>query len=55
MDVVIQEAREAFDDEIVVELPSNTSEDMDVNLDRIEAWIQQWKTDNAVSTRLIIR
>ncbi|KAL7959168.1 AAA domain-containing protein [Trichoderma compactum] len=47
MEVLLQEAREAFDEEIVVELTSNSSTEMESNIDRIEAWIKQWKTDHA--------
>lgn len=46
MEVLLQEAREAFDEEIVIELTSNTSEEMESNVDRIEAWVKQWKIDN---------
>lgn len=47
MEVLLQEAREAYDAEIVIELQSNTSEEMESNVDRIEAWVKQWKLDNA--------
>lgn len=47
MEVLLQEAREAFDDEIVIELASNSSEDMESNVDRIETWVLQWKVDNS--------
>ncbi|KAL2114594.1 hypothetical protein VUR80DRAFT_4577 [Thermomyces stellatus] len=46
MDVLIQEAREAYDEEIVIELQSNESDEMEENVDRIEAWVKQWKVDN---------
>ena len=46
MEVLLDEAREAFDTEIVVELSSNTSDEMESNVERIEAWITQWKKDN---------
>jgi adenylate kinase len=46
MEVLLQEARDAYDEEIVVELTSNTSEEMDGNIERIEAWIKQWREDN---------
>lgn len=46
MEVLLQEAREAFDEEVVVELTSNSSEEMESNMDRIEAWIKQWKMDH---------
>lgn len=43
MEVLLSEAREAFAEEIVVELWSNGMEDMEGNLGRIEAWIESWK------------
>lgn len=47
MEVLSQEARESYDEEIVVELQSNTPEEMETNIERIEAWLKQWKEDNA--------
>ena len=49
MEVILQEARESYDEEIVVELTSNTPDEMDSNVERIEAWVEQWKRDNGVS------
>lgn len=49
MEVLLQEARDAFDEEIVIELRSDTTDEMDTNLDRIEAWVKQWKTNNETS------
>lgn len=49
MEVLLQEARDAFDEEIVIELTSNTSDEMDSNVDRVEAWAKQWKLDHASS------
>ncbi|OAA52089.1 DUF1671 domain-containing protein [Metarhizium rileyi] len=49
MEVLLQEARDAFDDNIVIELTSNTSDEMESNVDRLEAWVKQWKLDNASS------
>jgi adenylate kinase len=46
MEVLLDEAREAFDAEIVVELTSNTSDEMESNIERIEAWVKQWIKDN---------
>lgn len=43
MEVLLSEAREAFDEEIVIELQSNSPEDMESNAERIEAWFEQWK------------
>lgn len=47
MEVLLEEARESYDAEIIVELTSNTSEDMESNIERIEAWLAQWQKDNA--------
>ena len=47
MEVLLEEARESYDPEIIVELTSNTSEDMERNIERIEAWLEQWRKDNA--------
>lgn len=50
MEVLLQEARDAYDEEIVVELTSNSSDEVDGNVDRIEAWLRQWRQDNAPAT-----
>ena len=47
MEVLLQEAREGFDAEIVVELRSDSTQDLEGNVERIEAWIGQWKKDHA--------
>lgn len=46
MEVLLQEARDSYDEEIVVELQSNDTEEMESNVDRIEAWLGQWKENN---------
>ncbi|KAL9587713.1 MAG: hypothetical protein Q9212_000004 [Teloschistes hypoglaucus] len=43
MEVLLNEARDAFDAEMVIELLSNTIGDMEGNASRIELWMQQWK------------
>jgi adenylate kinase len=47
MQVLLDEARESYDEEIVVELQSNTLEDIDGNVERIQAWVAQWRENNA--------
>ena len=47
MEVLLQEARDSYDEEIIVELTSNTTDDMESNIERIETWIGLWKTNNA--------
>ena len=39
-------AREAYDNDIVVELKSEKTEDIDSSVERIEQWIKNWKKDN---------
>jgi adenylate kinase len=46
MEVLLQEARDSYDEEIVTELTSNTSDDMESNVERIEAWVKEWKKDH---------
>ncbi|KAF2999382.1 factor activating pos9 [Curvularia kusanoi] len=46
MQVLLDEAREAYKEEIVVELRSDSAEDVDTNLERIEQWIENWKKDH---------
>ncbi|KAL5121612.1 factor activating pos9 [Pleosporales sp. CAS-2024a] len=46
MQVLLEEARDNYKDEIVVELKSESNEDVEGNLERIEAWIENWKKDN---------
>lgn len=45
MEVLLQEARDAYDEEIVVELKSESTEDIDANVERIEQWVKNWKKD----------
>lgn len=47
MQVLLDEAREAYKEEIVVELRSDSAEDVDGNLERIEQWVENWKRDHA--------
>ncbi len=46
MEVILQEAREAYAPEIIVELQSNTTEDIDSNVARVISWIDTWKVNN---------
>lgn len=46
MEVLLQEARDSYDAEMVVELTSNTTDEMESNVDRIAAWFTQWKKDH---------
>lgn len=46
MEVLLQEARDAYDEQMVVELRSDKTEDVDGNVERLETWIKNWKKDH---------
>jgi adenylate kinase len=46
MQVILEEAREAYDKNIVHEVSSNTLQDMESNVQRVEQWSKQWISDN---------
>jgi len=46
MEVVLQEARDSYPHQIVVELKSESSQDLENNVASIVSWIQQWLKDN---------
>lgn len=41
MQVVLDEARESYSEDIVVELTSNSVEEMESNVLRVQRWIEQ--------------
>lgn len=41
--LLLEEAREAYDEEIVVDLTSEKDDDVESNCARIVAWIEAWK------------
>ncbi|KAJ7900132.1 AAA domain-containing protein [Mycena olivaceomarginata] len=47
MQVVLEEARESYPPEIVVELKSESTEDLEANIARIVDWIVVWKKERA--------
>jgi len=48
MEVVLEEARSSYPAEIVVELNSESMEDLEGNVARIVAWIQAWRKDQGL-------
>ena len=46
MSVVLEDALESYDKRIVIELPSETEEQIEDNLEKIIAWYKQWLKDN---------
>ena len=45
MGTVLEEAREAYAEEIVVTLKSESTEDMENNVERIVQWIESWRAN----------
>jgi adenylate kinase len=46
---ILDEAKDSYRHEIVFELNSNSPDDMEENINRIEKWIKQWKIDHNIS------
>ena len=46
---ILEEVKESYREGIIHELPSDTSEQMEENVNRICTWINQWKLDNQAS------
>ncbi|KAK7115826.1 adenylate kinase isoenzyme 6-like [Littorina saxatilis] len=43
---ILDEARESYKTEIVHELQSNTSEQLEQNIEQVQMWINQWKAQH---------
>lgn len=46
MEVVLAEARDNYAHEIVVELPSESTEELEANVARIVQWVESWVNDH---------
>lgn len=46
MEIVLNEARESYAPEIVVELRSEETEDLEANVTRMVEWIRDWINNN---------
>lgn len=46
MQIILEEAREAYDPNIVHEVQSNTLTDMESNIQRVQQWTTQWIKDH---------
>lgn len=42
---ILDEAKESYNPDIVVELASNTPDDMEKNLAQIQTWVKNWKAN----------
>ena len=43
MQVIAEEARDSYKEEIVKVLPSSTVDEMDANIENIVSWVQQYR------------
>ncbi|KAJ3221109.1 hypothetical protein HK099_003781 [Clydaea vesicula] len=48
MQVIVEEARESYKEEIIVMLKSETVDDMESNVERLMEWCENWKTNNFI-------
>ncbi|KAF8249843.1 P-loop containing nucleoside triphosphate hydrolase protein [Wilcoxina mikolae CBS 423.85] len=46
MQVILEEARYSYNENIVIELRSDNSEEIDSNVERITEWVNCWKSDH---------
>ena len=46
MDVILIEAKESYEEDIVVELKSESVEEMEENISRIEQWVENYRQNN---------
>lgn len=44
--MLLQEARDSYDEEIIVELKSDTTDEMEGNIERVEQWVESWRKNN---------
>lgn len=47
METVLEEAREAYAEEIVIPLKSESTDDMEANVQRIVQWIEAWQANQS--------
>lgn len=47
MQVILEEAQESYDPEIVIELQSDDVDQMESNVERITQWVENWKANNS--------
>lgn len=47
MQVLLEEARDSYSEEIIIELTSDSTDDLESNVERMEKWIANWKKENS--------
>lgn len=48
MQTILEEARSSYAEEIVVELTSETPDEMDSNVERIVSWVRSWRSQRGL-------
>ena len=46
MQIVLEQARESYNNDIIYELDSNSTDELNSNVDRIEIWYNNWLQNN---------
>ena len=46
MQVILEEAHEAYDPKIVIELQSDHAEEVETNVERVKEWYETWMKNN---------
>jgi adenylate kinase len=46
MQVILEEARESYNEQIVIELRSDNADEIDTNVERISQWVKNWERDH---------
>jgi adenylate kinase len=49
MNVILEEAREAYAEEIVIALQSESTDDLESNVSRIVQWIEAWQQNQKLN------
>lgn len=44
--VVLEEAKESYPDEAVHQVNSNSVQDLESNVDRVQRWLEDWRKTN---------
>lgn len=45
MQTILEDARESYVQEIIVELKSESTEDLESNVERLAQWVRTWRSD----------
>jgi adenylate kinase len=46
MQVILEEARESYNEQIVIELRSDNADEIETNVERISQWVKNWEGDH---------